>query len=98
MPEGDVLVFGGDAGISRESHVQPFRRFLKAQPHSRKVVTFGNMDHWVEGPSSSPGAFPGVAVWHHAWNELSTFQRAESRLCLIDIRQGLWPCSVLLIK
>lgn len=59
VPEGDVLVFAGDSGIARDGHVLPFRSFLKGQPHGKKVVTFGNMDHWVESPKYSPGAFPG---------------------------------------
>jgi hypothetical protein len=60
IPEGHVLVFGGDAGIARQVHVDPFRRFLGRQEHKHKVITFGNMDHWVEDSKASAAAFPGM--------------------------------------
>lgn len=48
VPDGDVLLFGGDAGLSSRQHAVVFNAWLQALPHSYKVVTFGNMDSWAE--------------------------------------------------
>ena len=60
VPEGDVLLFGGDmCGRGTLEEVGRFARFLEKQPHSHKIVIAGNHDwpfdkhgrhahHWVK--------------------------------------------------
>lgn len=45
VPEGDVLLFGGDmCGRGTLEEVGRFARFLEKQPHSHKIVIAGNHD------------------------------------------------------
>jgi Icc-related predicted phosphoesterase len=45
VPEGDVLLFGGDmCGRGTVDEVRRFARFLESQPHPHKVVIAGNHD------------------------------------------------------
>lgn len=61
VPDGDVLVYAGDAGLAAAHHVPAFNKWLQALPHAHKVVTFGNMDFWAEA-SFERSALPAA---HH---------------------------------
>lgn len=46
VPDGDWLVFAGDAGLETELDVHDFNTWLGRLPHRQKLVVFGNMDFW----------------------------------------------------
>eukprot|EP00892_Ulva_mutabilis_P011469 jgi/Ulvmu1/8695/UM047_0035.1 len=60
VPEGDVLIFAGDAGIASELHVRSFSSWLSELPHPAKVVTFGNMDRWAASTKFRREALPAA--------------------------------------
>ncbi len=48
LPEGDLLLHGGDVTNGRESQMDDFLRWLADQPHKYKVFIGGNMDGMLE--------------------------------------------------
>jgi hypothetical protein len=62
VPDGDILIYAGDAGLSSERHVAAFQKFLASMPHRHKIVTFGNMDHWAETSQYSPAKIPAATA------------------------------------
>lgn len=60
VPNGDILVFAGDAGIASELQVPAFATWLAELPHKARVVTFGNMDRWAESSKFRREALPAA--------------------------------------
>ncbi len=51
---GDLLICAGDVELRNTRDWQYFLAFLNRQPHSNKIVSFGNMDSWTEDHGSAP--------------------------------------------
>ena len=68
LPEGDVLVHGGDfCGRGSIRQVAEFAEWLAAQPHPHKVVIAGNHDRAIEDDPDLAGQLfdaPGVTYLH----------------------------------
>ncbi|GAX83250.1 hypothetical protein CEUSTIGMA_g10676.t1 [Chlamydomonas eustigma] len=54
-PQGDVLLFAGDAGLDSKQDIQAFETWLSLLPHAHKVVVMGNMDSAAAVPANAPG-------------------------------------------
>eukprot|EP00210_Caulerpa_lentillifera_P008392 g8004.t1 len=48
VPDADVLVFAGDAGLSNDGEIASFNTWLGTLPHHHKIVVYGNMDYATE--------------------------------------------------
>lgn len=48
VPEGDILIFAGDAGIDTKHDAEEFDQWLASLPHPHKIVIYGNMDRYGE--------------------------------------------------
>jgi len=51
VPDADVLVFAGDAGLATKDSIESFNTWLGTLPHEHKIMVYGNMDYATERSS-----------------------------------------------